>query len=129
MGSSPRFGRLGVIEAAIAGLTARISTLEKMLGDPVADEPVIAGRDCRLSKKQLAQRWGESTRTIDRERKKKKEKFPAGELINGRWFWWLSKIQQYERQSFEAQLGNTAADHSRHLRAAEQQKEEVSAAS
>jgi len=119
-----KLSHLSVIETALAGLIQRVSVLERRRHGAPFDEELIDPQsigDQRLSKKALAKRWNQSTRTLDRERKK--PGFPAGELFNGRWFWWLSKIQEHERQSFEAQLGSTAPDRSRYLRAAERQKE------
>jgi hypothetical protein len=115
--------RLAVIEAALAAVVQRVSAIENAIGDPSADQRVDEGssQDRRLSKKQLARRWNKSTRSIDRERQK--PGFVAGELINGRWFWWLSKVQRYERQCFEAQLGGKALDRSRYLRASEAKEE------
>jgi hypothetical protein len=115
--------RLAVIEVALAAVVQRVGAIENAISDRSADQPVDedSSQDRRLSKKQLARRWNKSTRSIDRERRK--PGFVVGELINGRWFWWLSKVQQYERQCFAAQLGGKGRDSSRFLRAAEQQKE------
>jgi hypothetical protein len=112
-----KLSRISVLETALAGLVARIAVLEKMLGDPPADA-VEAGcdGDRRLSKKRLAGRWGTSTRTIDRERKRKrnsdKPEFPAPDIVNGQCMWWLSRIREYERAT---QVGGTAPDRSEYL--------------
>jgi hypothetical protein len=105
-----KLSRISVLETALAGLVARIAVLEKMLGDPPADEPVEAGcdGDRRLSKKRLADRWGKSTRTIDRIRKKRRD-FPACDVVDGQCVWWLSRIREYERAT---QVGGTAPDRS-----------------
>jgi hypothetical protein len=108
--------RLILLETALAGLTERISTLEKMLGGPPTDKPVVAGcdGDRRLSKQELARRWGKSPRTINRMRRR--PDFPVADVINKQLTWWLSAIQQYERAT---QVSGKALDHSRYLRAAE----------
>jgi hypothetical protein len=108
--------RLILLETALAGLTERVSTLERILGGPPPDEPVVAGcdGDRRLSKQELARRWGKSPRTIDRMRRR--PDFPVADVINKQLAWWLSAIQQYERAT---QVSGKALDHSRYLRAAE----------
>jgi hypothetical protein len=116
-----KLSRISVLETALAGLVGRISMLEKILGDPSAHEPVEAGPDGdrRLTKKQLAARWGRSQRTIDRERKRKRKPdtpaFPAPDIVNGQCMWWLSSIREYERAT---QVGGTAPDRSHYLKAA-----------
>ena len=54
--------------------------------------------DRRLTKREVAIREGKSERTIDRERKDPKSDFPTPDIINGRCFWWLSKLQAYDRK-------------------------------
>ena len=110
-----KLSRIVLLETALAGLVERIAVIERMLGDAPADEPVVAGGDGdrRLSKKRLANRWGTSTRTIDRERKRKRDSdkpaFPAPDIVNGQCMWWLSRIREYERAT---QVGGTAPDRS-----------------
>jgi hypothetical protein len=89
--------RLLLLETALAGLVERIAVIEKILGGPSTDEPVVAGcdGDRRLSKQQLARRWGRSPRTVDRMRKR--PEFPVADVINGQLVWWLSAVQKYER--------------------------------
>jgi hypothetical protein len=120
-----KLSRIVLLETALAGLVGRISTLEKMLGDPPADEPVEAGcdGDRRLSKKRLADRWGKSTRTIDRIRKKRRD-FPACDVVDGQCVWWLSRIREYERTT---QTGGEALDRSGYLRASEAKEKETAA--
>jgi hypothetical protein len=115
-----KLSRIVLLETALAGLVERIAVIERMLGGPPTDKPVVAGcdGDRRLSKKELAQRWGRSPRTIDRMRAR--PDFPVPDIVNQQCGWWLSTIQQYELTS---QTGGEALDHSGHLRAAEQQKE------
>ena len=106
-----KLSRLSVIETALAGLIQRVGAIESLLGPPI-DEAVDAGcdGDRRLSKKQLAQRWGRSPRTIDRMRRV--ADFPAPDIINGQLTWWLSIVQVYERAT---QAGGTAPDRSKYL--------------
>jgi hypothetical protein len=54
------------------------------------------GGDRRLDKSQAAIRNGVTTRTI--KRWVDDGILPPPDIINGRWFWWLSKLQQHERQ-------------------------------
>jgi hypothetical protein len=94
-----KLSRVVLIETALAGLVERIAVIEKILGGLPTDEPVVAGcgGDRRLSKTALARRWGKSTRSIDRMRER--PDFPTPDVVNKACVWWLSTIQQYERET------------------------------
>ena len=115
-----KLSRISVLETALAGLVARIAVLEKMLGDPPADEPVETGSggDRQLTKRKLAQRWGRSPRTIDRRRMKRAIPPPDG-IVDGQLFWWLSTVMRHEA----TQVGGEAPNRSGYLRAWEAKKE------
>jgi hypothetical protein len=78
----------------LQALAERVTALEAKLGLS-ADVPTAA-TDQRLSKKKLAIRWDTSDRSIDR-RRKDDPTFPPPDIVNGRCYWWLSKIIKYER--------------------------------
>jgi hypothetical protein len=109
------------IRATLTRLAARLDAVENLIGHnggPPLEDEIAEGssQDRKLSKRELARRWGRSTRSIDRMRQR--PDFVAGELVNGRWFFWLSAVQRYERDRYEAQLGSKAPDRSGYLRAA-----------
>jgi hypothetical protein len=87
-------------------IETRLRAVEHMIlhnGRP--DEKIIeeqSAKDRKFGKAELAQRWGKSPRSIDRDRSL--PGFPVPEVENGRLRWWLSKIQAYERRRFEEQL-------------------------
>jgi hypothetical protein len=112
--------RIVLLETALAGVVERIAVIEQMLGGLPTDEPVVAGcdGDRRLSKKELAKRWGRSPRTIDRMRAR--PDFPVPDIVNKACGWWLSTIQQYERAT---QTGGEALNRSGYLRAWEAKEE------
>jgi len=89
------------IKATLARLEARLDNVESMIGHnnggPTLDDAPVEDR--RLSKRKLAERWGTSTRSVDRARKEDRE-FPAPErdYPGGPTYWWLSKIVRYERK-------------------------------
>jgi predicted DNA-binding transcriptional regulator AlpA len=78
--------RLGALEAVVLGHKADTRGVNVNLSDR------------RLTKREVAIREGKSERTIDRERKDPKSDFPKPDIINGRCFWWLSKLQAYDRK-------------------------------
>jgi hypothetical protein len=95
------------LKQTVARLTAELSRVSLRLdlvevkighngGPPLDDEPT---EDRRLSKRRLAQRWGTSTRSVDRAREGDPD-FPAPErdYAGGPTYWWLSAIQKYERR-------------------------------
>jgi len=79
----------------------RLSRIEAELGiapntptDPTLDNE-------RLSKQRVARRYGTTPRSIDREREKAERgesDFPLPEIVNGRCWWWLSTLQEYDRR-------------------------------
>jgi hypothetical protein len=75
-------------------LAERVTAIEAKLAKPT-DLPTPA-TDQRLSKQKLAKRWDTSDRSIDR-RRKDDPTFPPPDIVNGRCYWWLSKIIKYER--------------------------------
>jgi hypothetical protein len=54
------------------------------------------GGDRRLTKPEVAVRNGVTKRTIDRW--VKDGTLPPPDIINGRYFWWLSALQRHERK-------------------------------
>lgn len=80
----------------ITDIHARLAALEIVVLGHAAEQPVDAAHDCRLTKRQLAQRRGKSPRTIDRD--VKRGTLPPPEYENGRAYWWLSVLQCHERK-------------------------------
>jgi hypothetical protein len=75
----------------------RLDALEAaVLGRKDASRPVDTGEDRRLTKRQLALRRGNSTRTVDRD--VERGALPPPEIENGRCYWWLSVLQRHERE-------------------------------
>ena len=78
---------------------ARLDLVEVKIGHnggpPLDDEPTD---DRRLSKRKLAQRWGVSTRSVDRAREDDDFPAPERDFAGGPLFWWLSEIVRYERK-------------------------------
>lgn len=74
--------RLGALEAVVMGRKDAAPT------DPRFDR--------RLTKRELAQRRGKSTRTVDRD--VERGVLPPPEVENGRCYWWLSTLQRHERK-------------------------------
>jgi hypothetical protein len=77
-------------------ILTRLETLEAAVLGRVTSRPIDPGCDRRLNKHQLALRRGTSTRTVDRD--VERGALPRPEIENGRCYWWLSAIQEHERQ-------------------------------
>jgi hypothetical protein len=75
------FDRLDALEAAVMGRKNAVPTAPHF--------------DRRLTKRELALRRGQSTRTVDRD--VERGALPPPEVENGRCFWWLSVLQRHER--------------------------------
>jgi hypothetical protein len=85
------------ILARLHKLEDRFRGLETFIGhDGDDDGPVDPAHDRRLTKRQLAQRRGKSTRTVDRD--VERGILPAPQFENGRAYWWLSALQRHERE-------------------------------
>jgi hypothetical protein len=83
-------------------LLTRVSALEAAVGighngGPQLDDEVPPANDVRLSKNATAKRYSVSPRTIERMRTDPTLGFPQPDIINGRWWFWLSKLQAFDR--------------------------------
>jgi hypothetical protein len=92
------------LEGDLAALVDRLNALEVKLDDgDTAGVKAGSDQDRRLSKSQLAERWGICARSISRAQLN--PGFVEGELsTSGRWYFWLSKIQQYEQIALRGNL-------------------------
>jgi hypothetical protein len=89
------------MDVILSRIIERLDKIETTLGlspnsptDPCLD-------DERLSKARVARRYGTSTRGIDRERERAQRgesDFPLPEVVNGRCWWWLSKLRAYDQR-------------------------------
>lgn len=86
-------------------LLARIAALEAIvgIGRPDADEAPPA-HDVRLSKSATAKRYAVSPKTIERMVSNPTLGFPHPDIINGRWWFWLSHLQAFDRQRARLQV-------------------------
>jgi hypothetical protein len=79
-----------------------MDTSDNIIDRLAALEAIVMGRstdarfDRRITKSQLAMRRGTSTRTVDRD--VARNILPKPEIENGRLYWWLSAVQQHERE-------------------------------
>lgn len=89
-------------ENTLLEIIARLGALETKLGVD-GDLPRIDPKldDQRLTKAQVAKRYGKSTRGVDRDREQAERgesDFPLPQVVNGRCFWWLSQLQAWDKQ-------------------------------
>lgn len=92
---------LDSILARLNKLEGRFRGLEACIGHHGGDDgPVDPAHDRRLTKRQLAQRRGKSTRTIDRD--VARGILPPPQFENGRAYWWLSALQRHERAHIQS---------------------------
>jgi hypothetical protein len=57
--------------------------------------------DRKLTKPQVALRRANSTRQLERDVKDGKHP-PPDEIINGRWYWWLSTLERHDRERVQS---------------------------
>jgi hypothetical protein len=87
----------------------RLAALEAVVRDVEPPDPIDEKRpdecgefdpamDRRLPTKATAERYGVSTRTIERWRHDPKLNFPTSDNVNGRNYDWLSKLVRWDRQ-------------------------------
>lgn len=81
----------------IEELLTRIGALENALGIAGAPRELAPADDVRLSKSGTAKRYNTSTKTIERWRGDPDLDFPQPTIINGRWYFWLSELQAFDR--------------------------------
>ena len=83
-------------------ILSRLENLEDIvLGRQRRTKALDPSFDRRMTKRQLAQQRAQSTKSVDRA--VKAGLLPPPEYENGRAYWWLSKIQEHERQRREAE--------------------------
>jgi hypothetical protein len=100
----------GNFSTLLATLSLRVTALEALLGC-ATEQPIDPANDRRLTKRQLAQRQGKSTRTIDRD--VERGVLPAPVVENGRCFWWISDLQRHELERGASYKQETARRRSR----------------
>ena len=83
----------------LSDISSRLSAVEAAVFGR-AGSTLAAGYDRRLSKRQLAMMRGVCTRTIDRH--VKAGLLPPPEVENGRDYWWISKLQEHDRERANA---------------------------
>jgi hypothetical protein len=91
--------RLAALEVAVACI-GHNNSHEPIDDDRPNNEPgeFDAATDRRLPTKATAERYGVSTRTIERWRRDPKLNFPKPDNVNSRNYDWLSKLVSWERQ-------------------------------
>jgi hypothetical protein len=91
--------RLAALELAVAGI-GHSNPPEPIDDDRPDNEPgeFDPATDRRLPTKATAERYGVSTRTIERWRDDPKLNFPKPDNVNGRNYDWLSKLVRWDRQ-------------------------------
>jgi len=84
------------IFAELADLRERVRALEEAALGTAARPAVAASNDRRLTARETALREGRSVRRL--KEAVKDGKFPPPDIINGRWFWWLSVLERFDRE-------------------------------
>src|SRR5262245_2525577 len=80
----------------LTNIANRLAAVEAAVFDRAGHAPA-AGVDRRLTTTQRAARRGTSTRTVDRD--VERGLLPPPQHENGRCYWWLSMLQEYEARA------------------------------
>jgi hypothetical protein len=87
--------RLELLEAKLADLVDNGSSPIEEASLPTA--PDSEDDDCRLTATAVAARYGVVPRSIDRWLKRPELDFPRPDNVNGRRYWWLSRLRNWDR--------------------------------
>jgi hypothetical protein len=95
--------RLERVETALAGIGHNDGP--PIDDRPVAPDPEREAQDRRLSAVMVANRYGVVVRTIDRWLESPELNFPKPDPVNGRRYWWLSCLRNWDRTRAERKKG------------------------